>query len=272
MLTIGYRGTPCTPMLRTRDDNIFAALFTLPWSISLIAATTGYAIFRYLVPLASANPHTETLARASFQAAPYIAGALALLASLSFARQTFRRRLLSTQARLDAIRAMDWQNFELLLAEGFRRLGYSIQEHGDRPSDAGIDIDMRKDGSRVIVQCKQWRTQEVGVATLRELYGVMTSEKAEGALVVTSGSFTLEAEAFAKDKPIGLIDGLALLDLVNSVQTAHQKRIAADAAPAPACPVCERPMITRKAPKDSTIGRVFWGCTQYPSCRGARPL
>jgi four helix bundle suffix protein len=36
-------------------------------------------------------------------------------------------------------------------------------------------------------------------------------------------------------------------------------------ADAPACPQCGAPMRQRKTRKDN---RPFWGCTQYPACRG----
>lgn len=36
--------------------------------------------------------------------------------------------------------------------------------------------------------------------------------------------------------------------------------------PAPTCPLCGEPMRSRT----SVHGR-FWGCSQYPGCRGTRP-
>lgn len=37
----------------------------------------------------------------------------------------------------------------------------------------------------------------------------------------------------------------------------------------PSCPVCEMPSIERKNGKDGTS---FLGCSQYPNCRGTRPM
>ena len=110
----------------------------------------------------------------------------------------------------------------------------------------------------------------MGLPPVRELYKTLNSEHADGALLVTSGSFTLDAESFARDKPIGLIDGPALLELVATV-----KRDApgdASNADAPCCPVCERPMKQKKASSTSTIGHVYWGCSAYPRCLGTRPV
>lgn len=41
-----------------------------------------------------------------------------------------------------------------------------------------------------------------------------------------------------------------------------------DAPVPPACPECGAPMRLRKARQDN---RAFWGCTQYPACRGVMP-
>lgn len=40
----------------------------------------------------------------------------------------------------------------------------------------------------------------------------------------------------------------------------------------PACPKCNAPMAQRRARRGNNIGETFWGCTQYPSCKGTRPL
>ena len=37
---------------------------------------------------------------------------------------------------------------------------------------------------------------------------------------------------------------------------------------APDCPVCSKPMVQREAKKGKNAGNKFWGCTQYPKCRG----
>lgn len=61
-------------------------------------------------------------------------------------------------------------------------------------------------------------TFSIGVPFIRELYGVMTSERANDCIFVSSGSYTAEAGLFAENKQIWLIDGSELLELVASVQ------------------------------------------------------
>jgi len=56
------------------------------------------------------------------------------------------------------------------------------------------------------VQCKQWRSMKIGVKVVREMYGLLTSKSAHGAIIITSGMFTQEAKSFATDKPIDLVE------------------------------------------------------------------
>jgi|SRR5438270_3287486 len=38
------------------------------------------------------------------------------------------------------------------------------------------------------------------------------------------------------------------------------------------CPVCHSQMIKREARRGSRAGHEFWGCPNYPDCRGTRPI
>ena len=42
--------------------------------------------------------------------------------------------------------------------------------------------------------------------------------------------------------------------------------------PPPCCPHCGKPMVQRTARQGRTPGASFWGCTDYPDCKGTRPL
>jgi hypothetical protein len=72
---------------------------------------------------------------------------------------------------------------------------------------AGSLVVAQKDGETVLVQCKHWKAKKVGVATVREMFGILNSERVSEAHIVTSGRFTDDAIAFAKGKPIELING-----------------------------------------------------------------
>ena len=97
---------------------------------------------------------------------------------------------------------MNWSQFEALVQEGFARKGYSVRRLGGAGPDGGVDLVLDRGAERALVQCKQWRAQRVGVAVVRELYGVMAAQGAAAGFVVTSGSFTPDAVEFARGRNI----------------------------------------------------------------------
>lgn len=40
----------------------------------------------------------------------------------------------------------------------------------------------------------------------------------------------------------------------------------------PACPLCGKPMVRRAQRRSDRAGSEFWGCSDYPRCKGSRPI
>jgi restriction system protein len=76
---------------------------------------------------------------------------------------------------------------------------------GSDSGDGGIDLLLRREGRTTLVQCKHWKAWRVGVKEVRELRGVVASERAHYGIVATYGSFTEDAIAFANRNPITLV-------------------------------------------------------------------
>lgn len=187
--------------------------------------------------------------------------------------------------RADGISQMSWREFEVLVAEHFRRLGFSVTETGGGGPDGGVDVLLKKGSDRYIVQCKHWRARRVGVEPVRELYGVMAARRMAGGFVVTSGDFTDDARAFANGRELQLVNGKALQRGIRQQTvspSAGQTGSAASparpvaAAPvepsSPECPKCGAAMAIRVARKGPNAGRPFWGCSQFAQtkCNGTR--
>jgi restriction system protein len=191
----------------------------------------------------------------------------------------YKRRALHEQVAASpnrgALNDMNWQQFEALVGEAFRHKGYAVTETGGGGADGGIDLALKKEGETFLVQCKQWKATKVGVTTVRELYGVMAANGATGGFVVTSGVFTDEARAFATGQNIELMDGKALHALIRGVtvpsKAAPVLQTVATASE-PACPVCQSAMVKRIAKRGANSGNAFWGCSQYPGCKGTRAI
>ncbi|MEO7481178.1 MAG: restriction endonuclease [Sulfuriferula sp.] len=190
----------------------------------------------------------------------------------------YKRRTLHGQVAASpdrgALNNMSWQQFEALVGEAFRRKGYAVRETGGGGADGGIDLTLKKEDETFLVQCKQWKATKVGVTTVRELYGVMAAQGAVGGFVVTSGVFTDEAKAFASGQNIELMDGKALHALIRGVSVPGRAAPVLKAVPtgsALACPFCQSAMVKRTAKRGANSGNAFWGCSQYPACKGTRP-
>jgi restriction system protein len=164
---------------------------------------------------------------------------------------------------------LSWREFEEMLAAAFRQEGYSVKVTGDSSADGGVDLLLRRDAEVTLVQAKHWR-KDVGVATVRELFGVMAAEKAARGIVVTSGYFSADAMAFAADLPIELIDGDRLLQRIGSSRATSSKETSPEQNRS--CPACRAPMIIRTARKGTHPGAQFWGCSRFPGCRATLPV
>lgn len=129
-----------------------------------------------------------------------------------------RRNLLDNQTGIDSVRQMNWRQFERLAGEAFRRQGYAVEETGLGGADGGIDLILRRDGQTTLVQCKQWRSRQVGVQVVREMYGLLAHHQAAAVKIVALGDYTADARRFAEGKPVELIHGERLIATVRSVQ------------------------------------------------------
>jgi restriction system protein len=171
----------------------------------------------------------------------------------------------------DDIANLSWQEFEVLVGEGFRHRDFQVTPRG--APDGGVDLALARGHERFLVQCKQWRARQVSVSVVRELYGVMAAEGVAGGYVVTSGTFTKDAKEFAAGRNIELMDGKGLETLLRdgrgvapTVVRPIDSSIPTEKG-APMCPTCKTPMVARTAKRGKNVGGSFWGCARFPKCR-----
>lgn len=108
--------------------------------------------------------------------------------------------------------------FEEYVASLFEKMGYKTKVVGG-PHDEGIDVVAEKDEVIHYIQCKKYLGSEVGVAAVRDFYGAIADRLARGkGYFITTNKFTLDAERFAEDKPIELVDSFKLLGFIRSVE------------------------------------------------------
>ena len=238
-------------------------LVELPWWVSVLVSATAYIMMAYVLPsIQTDNQITAMVLKAFVIPAPYIAGMTLLAAPFAFLNARRKAKQLDTQRNIQTVRDLHWRNFEELVAEAYRRLGYRVAE-GGYGADGGIDLELRKDGQLTLVQCKQWKTQKVSVNVVREMFGVLTAHHANHFIIISSGTFTQQAIDFSAGKPIELIDGSKLLALVNDVQVSPQVTIEKPKT----CPKCSGELVERTAKRGPNAGNTFLGCSSFPKCR-----
>ncbi len=250
-----------------KKESILDILVLFPWWLILIITVLLYVTLTYIVPAF----HFENLVFRAFayaapKVAPLISIILIVVVAVSAINQLRKGKMLESQSGLDSIRNLSWREFEELVGEAFRRKGYRVLENPGDGADGGVDLRLRKNGKVIFVQCKHWKARRVGVKVVRELYGVMMAKKVSLGIIVTSGDYTEDARQFANDKPIQLIPGKQLLNLIAEGQ--NSGNICESNSENVICPKCGSDMVLRVAKKGKYAGQKFWGCSKYPNCRG----
>lgn len=262
----------------------------MPWWAGVLLAVVSYLFFhslagRQVAP--SGNPAdmgsmvSKGLVFGFANLLQFAVPALCLFGAVgSVIRRRRRRELLGRAATghtASVVDGMSWQQFEILVGEALRQKGYRVTETGGGGADGGVDLVLTKNGEKFLVQCKQWRAFKVGVSVVRELYGVMAAKGAPGGFVVTSGSFTSEAKAFAHGRNITLVDGQELAKWIRASTASTPRTEPVMSKPVtvpsalPSCPVCSKSMVKRVAGRGANAGNAFWGCSEFPRCKGTRP-
>lgn len=266
-------------MARRRNDGALGGLFgvaaMLPWWVGLILAVLSYVVLHYFATAELFRPQFKGVALPMQYVLPIVfLAAAAVSAAGRWKRAKLVADVLSDPAG-SVVREMRWQDFELLVGEGFRLQGYLVIEAGGGGADGGVDLVLQKGQEKFFVQCKHWRALKVDVGTVRELYGVMAAGGAAGGFVVTSGEFTAAAAEFANGCGIHLVNGAKLLTLLEKARETVTMPLRIEprlAAGRPACPRCSRTMIQRVAQQGANAGKPFWGCPAFPDCRGTLPV
>jgi len=119
----------------------------------------------------------------------------------------------------DALSRIGWEEFERVLAAHYRDVGWWVEHVGTGATgarfDGGVDLRLRRDAQVVLVQCKHWNAKQVPHNAVHELLGILVTEGATGAILITSGEFTAAAVATAgRSDKIRLIDGSGLRDML----------------------------------------------------------
>lgn len=168
----------------------------------------------------------------------------------------------SGKSLITQLQKMHPTEFEEYIEDLYTRLGYNAEAVG-KSHDGGIDVIISKGGASHYVQCKKFITSKVGVGDMRDFYGAMAGKLTDSkGIFITTNIFTTEAERFAEDKPIELIDGDKLLKLIKLAKKDKEEIVINIDNK---CSKCGGKMIE----KNGKYGK-FLGCSNYPDCKNTR--
>jgi four helix bundle suffix protein len=149
-----------------------------------------------------------------------------------------------------------------------RRVRALAAEHGDDPTDQTDRTD-RSDG----------------YARYRAFIEGGTAETAANTLIclIHQANYLLDRQIAALEKQFvhegGYSERLAAARLEHRRKRREAQTDQTDKADptdtrqvAPNCPICREPMILRTARKGPRVGAQFWGCGNYPNCKGTVPM
>src|SRR5690348_3780977 len=105
-----------------RKESVLDAIASMPWPFGFVVGILAYVFTRYFGGLLA--PLAWIFLLVCWAAA-----------AMSFFKGLQSKRLLETQTSLDSLQSMSWREFEALVGEAFRRLGYSVEETGGGGKD-----------------------------------------------------------------------------------------------------------------------------------------
>lgn len=173
---------------------------------------------------------------------------------------------------IQAVDKMNGKQFEKFLAMLFVKSGYQVTltpEFGDY----GADLILEKNGERIAVQAKRWKSK-INPRAVQEIVAAIRHYNANKGIVVTNGHYTKYAKELAADNKVELFGRKELSILISehkaedlATEFLNNKREISD-PPAikimkTVCLFCGADMVVRK----SKNGSKFWGCSKYPKCR-----
>ncbi|MET9885910.1 restriction endonuclease [Streptomyces sp. NPDC006430] len=158
--------------------------------------------------------------------------------------------------------SMDPIAFEDLVAELFRAMGMEAVTT-QRSGDGGVDVEALDPapirGGRIVVQVKRYRNT-VPPTAVRDLYGTVQDKGANKGVLVTTASFGPTSYTFANGKPLELVPGAELVELL------HQYGLRGRLGGGAATPAVPAPRAPGPAAEHNVLGMYWSGSVALDVC------
>jgi restriction system protein len=182
--------------LEMHPNSLFAVLLRSPWWVSIGIAVALFALARMLL--------------ARFEQ-PDLYGFMVALPFAVIGCYAAWQRLRAPSAkkiagRLEALRAMGWEEFAAAVEAAYRKEGYAVE----RVPGAQADFELAKGGRTALLACKRWKASRTGVEPLKALHAAAKSRGANDCIYFSTGEVSDPARAFASRHDIRLLEGAEL--------------------------------------------------------------
>ncbi len=188
--------------MKMHENSLFAVLLRSPWWISIGIALATAAASRFML---------EKFSFPEFYAA-FIALPFLVIGSVAGWKQLRAPSAKRIAGRLEALRALSWDDFSAAMEEAFRRDGYAVS----RFKGAGADLELTRAGRVSLVACKRWKATRTGVEPLKELDAAKRASEAGESVYVVAGDITDNARNFAAQSNIRLLHDAELTEFLRT--------------------------------------------------------
>lgn len=100
-----------------------------------------------------------------------------------------------------------------------------MTRRGGANPDGGIDLVIERAGETVAVQCKQWKTWNVGVKAVREFFGALTDAGIQKGIFITLRRYTGDAKQLAEKHGLEIVNAAGLVELLESTDAKSDSEV-----------------------------------------------
>lgn len=200
----------------------FTAVRSLPWPLGLPVGVGFSSAIRnsmsWLLPQQGC-PLARCLNDGVSAAIAYMLRGMCWMAAFASCVGSYKApKLLYNRTTLASVASNGWRQFELLLGKAIcHHRGDIVEETSLSRADGSLDLILLKDGRRILMQCRQWKRQQVSVSAVREMH-------AHSCAPQCSRTYPKEAEYLAQSKPTAMVSDVQLLNMIRKLQSSGDER------------------------------------------------
>lgn len=174
--------------LRMAKNSLFAVLLRKPWWLSFSIGAVIGLVAMALLP-------DDYKAVGAFSGAPFL-----VIAALAAWRQAKLPSAAQVEATREAVSRMAWPAFSALLEQAFARDGWTVT----RPRADSHDFVLERQGRRMMVSARRWKSAQTGLEALRTLQAAREQADVADALLIGLGELSAAARPFAASQRIAV--------------------------------------------------------------------